>query len=848
MEITIPPRDHGPSTFRYAWDENGEVTQMTRVREDQPSPLVTPRPIPGRQTIQWPFQSIVTETEIASPTTTTHFHHHHHYHHRRATTATTWRPWLQRRRDSDGHSIARNLVPDYVVNYLRGETPETVSKRKYIHYGVGKEGKRPLPGSSHRHLQSRAAEFGGFYDSESSEGRGSGDSGGDQERLGFGNEKRRGGDGRALRNTLLVGWRAGVAFNTLVGFVILIVGFICLILAISKASLLGGGGGRLAVFTGSCAAATRIDWGLHAVVNVFCVVLLAGAHYVFQVLSSPTREEVDEAHRKWQWLDIGVPSFRNLKFIGRVRVVLAVVVMGAAVVTQIMYNAVIFTSQTAPDFKAAVVTDAFTRGASFSNATENNNGGLSRLEILSLQRQASSDGMANLTRSDCFIQLDRTLESDLSAILLVSNINSPSSLLQTAAGPRTSPFSSIVSDQSTIRYCLSAPLIQPKTCEVNLNASLLGVVALLNSFALVAGASILFKHHSRFSPLCTLGDAINSFLREPDTATQQSGSLLSKKQDVLTGRWGAGINEPAKYYIPTHHYWIKSVSFTNLTTFVAVWTVIASLVIVALAISVCHDPAHLLTSFPSTLLGAKSLVMFPGGIPPAGAAIITALPQLGLVLLYLTTNSILTSYHLSHECSLFAVSPRPLRLSSPFPQGLQTSSLFLTLPRPLSWLLIFGFIALGFLLSQSFVLVSVTTGDMTANAVGLSGVGLLALLSLLLILLLLVLGLGLRKAPPAGLQGWELKGNPMVLEGGSCSAVVAARCHYHQFFVPGGNGTRDGTTISGEERRREQSIWKQELIWGVIKPGVGMEVGLCGFGRGEAQDGVGRLGVGRCYA
>lgn len=137
---------------------------------------------------------------------------------------------------------------------------------------------------------------------------------------------------------------------------------------------------------------------------------------------------------------------------------------------------------------------------------------------------------------------------------------------------------------------------------------------------------------------------------------------------------------------------------------------------------------------------------------------------------------------------------------------------------------------------------------MTANAVGLSGVGLLALLSLLLILLLLVLGLGLRKAPPAGLQGWELKGNPMVLEGGSCSAVVAARCHYHQFFVPGGNGTRDGTTISGGERRREQSIWKQELIWGVIKPGVGMEVGLCGFGRGEAQDGVGRLGVGRCYA
>ncbi|KAK0745221.1 hypothetical protein B0T21DRAFT_345310 [Apiosordaria backusii] len=795
MEIVIPPRDHGPSTFRYAWDENGEVTQMTRVREEQPSPLVTPRPIPGRQTIQWPFQSIVTETEISSPTTT-HFHHHHfHHHHRRATTATTWQPWRQRRRDSDGHSIARNLVPDYVVNYLRGETPETVSKRKYIHYGVGKEGKYPLPGSSHRHLQSRAAEFQGFYDEESSEGRGSGDSHGDGQRRGFGNEKQRGGgNGRGLKNTLLVGWRAGVALNTLVGFVILIAGFVCLILAISKASLAGGAGGRLAIFTGECAAATRIDWGLHAVINVFGAVLLAGAHYVFQVLSSPTRGEVDEAHRRWVWLDIGVPSFRNLRFIGRMRVMLAVVVLGSAFVTQIMYNAVIFTSQTAPEFKAAVVTDAFTRGASFSNATENNNGGLSRLEILSLQRQASSNEMANLTRADCFIQLDRTLESDLSVILLVSNINSPSSLLQTTTRPRTNPFSSIVSDQSTIRYCLSAPSLRPKTCEVNLNASLLGVVALLNSFALVAGASILFKHHSRFSPLCTLGDAINSFLKDPDTATQQSGSLLSKKQDVLTGRWAAGIHEPAKYYIPTNHYWIKSLSFSHLATFLTIWAVFTSLVIAALALSVCHDPEHLLTSFSSTSLGAKSLVIIPGdGIPPPAAAILACLPQLGLVMLYISVNNILTTYYLSHECSLFAVAPRALRVSSPFPQGLQTSSLYLTLPRPVSWVLIFVFIGLGFLLSQSFVLVSVTTTagkTTTTNAVGLSGVGLLSLLSLLFILLLLVLGLGMRKAPAAGLQGWELKGNPMVLEGGA-----ARRCWGRG--VDGGGG--DVVGIPGKE-------------------------------------------------
>jgi hypothetical protein len=30
METVIPPRGHGPMTNRYAWDENGEVTQVTR--------------------------------------------------------------------------------------------------------------------------------------------------------------------------------------------------------------------------------------------------------------------------------------------------------------------------------------------------------------------------------------------------------------------------------------------------------------------------------------------------------------------------------------------------------------------------------------------------------------------------------------------------------------------------------------------------------------------------------------------------------------------------------------------------------------------------------------------------
>jgi hypothetical protein len=122
----------------------------------------------------------------------------------------------------------------------------------------------------------------------------------------------------------------------LVTFTILITGFVCLVVAISGVDV---DAGRSAVFEGSCGRAAAVDWGLHAVINVFVVVLLGGANYAFQVLSSPTREEVEGVHQRGGWLDIGIPSLRNLRRIEGGRALLAVVVLATAVFTQIMWVA-----------------------------------------------------------------------------------------------------------------------------------------------------------------------------------------------------------------------------------------------------------------------------------------------------------------------------------------------------------------------------------------------------------------------------------------------------------------------------------------------------------------------------
>ncbi len=285
---------------------------------------------PGRQTVQWPFQSIViTEASVSSPTLP-------HFPLRRA----TWQPRGILRDDDSASVISPIDVPDYVINYIRGETPESVARRKK---NGGKKAERGVdlvdhrqqhyPHRHHHPHRSHAAMLDGFSDDHGRRSRTltASPGGSHDQMLRY---KEQGGDGGGSGwRRLTYGWRGGVALNALLAFLVLVVGFVTLILAVSRSPTLGG---ETALYTGSCATASGIDFGLQAVVAVMVVVLVAGANYVFQVLSSPTRSEVAAAHERRRWMDIGIPSLRNFAYISKGRMVLALVVLVAAVLTQVM--------------------------------------------------------------------------------------------------------------------------------------------------------------------------------------------------------------------------------------------------------------------------------------------------------------------------------------------------------------------------------------------------------------------------------------------------------------------------------------------------------------------------------
>lgn len=74
------------------------------------------------------------------------------------------------------------------------------------------------------------------------------------------------------------------------------------------------------IYRGDCRKVTVATSVLHAAINLLSTVLLATSSKSMQVLAAPTRDEVDKAHSRFVWLDIGVPSMRNVRYISKSRV------------------------------------------------------------------------------------------------------------------------------------------------------------------------------------------------------------------------------------------------------------------------------------------------------------------------------------------------------------------------------------------------------------------------------------------------------------------------------------------------------------------------------------------------
>lgn len=78
--------------------------------------------------------------------------------------------------------------------------------------------------------------------------------------------------------------------------------------------------GVVTLHQGDCTVVKRVNSAAHVLINILSTLLLSASNLTLQLLAAPTRKEVDDAHASGVWLDIGVPSFRNLRRISRISV------------------------------------------------------------------------------------------------------------------------------------------------------------------------------------------------------------------------------------------------------------------------------------------------------------------------------------------------------------------------------------------------------------------------------------------------------------------------------------------------------------------------------------------------
>ena len=380
--------------------------------------------------------------------------------------------------------------------------------------------------------------------------------------------------------------------------------FINISLTIWGATKFNVSGGLGTIQEGSCAASQSLGMWLHLGINVLSTLLLGASNYTMQCLSSPTRKDIDRAHSKNIWLDIGVPSLRNLKQISRFRVMLWWMLAVTTIPLHLLYNSAVFTTLSAREFVSLIVTqDFFTTDLAAEVArsrpvnhtlTAVGNVPLSDLAFLENLRDEVSS-YETLSTFECIKQYGVDYVSKRANLVLVSsNRQSDQSILRVAKvqTPRSEltttwpylPYWWICGiDKDNVRphsqcnlksvtkkpwepfgfpveHCLSQRI--EEHCTLQFSIGIMVIVVLCNVTKMIVMSYIAWEKPE--APLVTIGDALASFLDEPDIHTENA-CLLDDRHLRGAKVWdGQPLPWYRKQYLWFHSASIRRWSCSNM--------------------------------------------------------------------------------------------------------------------------------------------------------------------------------------------------------------------------------------------------------------------------------------------
>ena len=605
----------------------------------------------------------------------------------------------------------------------------------------------------------------------------------------------------------LNGWRMGVKLCASTAALVLFANIGLTIWASTK----NGFSNNLATIqVGSCRETKDLSLWLHLLINVLSTMLLAASNYCMQCLSSPTREEIDRAHSRHTWLDIGVPSVHNLRRIARSRIILWWLLAFSGVPLHLLYNSAVFSTLSAQTYTVYVVSENLISGVGINWAANNSVVGLNLGEIY-----PKTSHWQNLTNEDCIQAYGQSFVSARSDVLLVTANLSASdplkvlsanvsiahmtenkaapygwlcSAYQNLTGPHlwgcdidsllvySSNWSLSLganpagteSSNFSIKYCSSTT--NEEHCQLQLSFVIMCVVIFCNFMKALCMFLVLW--HQRSRPLVTIGDAIESFLQDADLTTENM--CLADKYTFATNDW----EDSPKSYLKKKHQWSYSASSRRweITNVLCILTLVVASVLLGIGLRNTALSSTKITHLWSLGFGTvTSESLLAWNKPGSGGLILTVLlansPQALLSFLFLTYNGLYTCMLMASEWSDYVYERKPLRVTDPV--GDQRSTYRLQLPYRYGIPLTVLSGTLHWLVSQSLFLARAVAFDSdgvedtrsSISAVGYSCIAIIFVIILGAVAITFGIWNGYRTYRP---------GMPLV---GSCSAAISAACH-----------------------------------------------------------------------
>ncbi|KAI9675457.1 MAG: hypothetical protein M1822_008935 [Bathelium mastoideum] len=327
-----------------------------------------------------------------------------------------------------------------------------------------------------------------------------------------------------------------------------------------------------------------------------------------------------------------------------------------------------------------------------------------------------------------------------------------------------------------VQRCLARKTIE--SCGVKFVVPILVIVIASNICKAICMVACLSLNER---PLLTQGDAMASFLENPDPHTEK---LCLKNRDSMTEAWGISrllLKPDNKTEIPAVEWQPRQMRWYHAAT-PGIWIIcILPCVTVIVAGGVLLGMGLTNIASSDVPIGLKSLwsmgvgklnsvsqvtANFTLNVPVA--TLLANLPQLIVTMLYFSYNGLFTRMLSALEWSKLSEKRAALRVTSP--QGQQRSTYFLQLPYRYSVPLWIVSVLLHWLLSQSLFLTSVEyyyqdTSPEITTAPGYSSMAIIFALALGVVLMLGLAAMALRK------YSGEM---PFA---GNCSIVISAACH-----------------------------------------------------------------------